>query len=163
MSGYIKLHRKLLDWEWYSDINAARIFLHCLLKANYQDKRWHGIEIKRGSFITTIDTLAKETGLSKQQTRTALYKLKSTHEITHQATRNYSLLIIEKYNDYQDKENEDNTRNNTPTNTPVTHDQHTGNTPVTRTKEYKEYKERKESNYSLLPLESDNQTTTEKK
>ena len=46
--GWVKLHRQLLDWEWYTDINTKVVFLHCLIKANWEDKRWRGVVIKRG-------------------------------------------------------------------------------------------------------------------
>ena len=29
-SGYIKLYRSLLNWEWYDDINTKTVFLHLL-------------------------------------------------------------------------------------------------------------------------------------
>ena len=41
-AGYIKLHRKLLEWEWYSDTNVKIVFLHCLLMANHDDTKWRG-------------------------------------------------------------------------------------------------------------------------
>jgi hypothetical protein len=64
MNGFIKLHRQLLDWEWYSDNNTFRVFIHCLLKANYKDKNWKGIQIKRGQFVTSTSKLSTELGLS---------------------------------------------------------------------------------------------------
>ena len=34
--GFIKLHRKIVDWEWYDDINRNfRFIYHLLLKANF--------------------------------------------------------------------------------------------------------------------------------
>lgn len=52
MSGWIKLHRKITEWEWYSDANTFRVFMHLLLTANYEDKRWRNIDVKRGQIIT---------------------------------------------------------------------------------------------------------------
>lgn len=37
--GWIKLHRKFTDWEWYHDRKVKEVFLHLLLKANYQEKK----------------------------------------------------------------------------------------------------------------------------
>ena len=45
-TGWIKLHRKFLKWEWYSDINTKSLFLHLLLTANHKDKQWQGITVK---------------------------------------------------------------------------------------------------------------------
>jgi hypothetical protein len=105
MSGFITLHRKLLDWEWYNDTNTKSLFLHCLLKANWENKHWQGIEIKKGSFITSLNELSKELKLSNQRIRTSLSKLEKTKEIVVKSTNKYTLLTIVKYRDYQDKEN----------------------------------------------------------
>lgn len=91
----------MLNWEWYSDTNVVRIFLHCLLKANYQDRQWKGMTIERGQFVTGREILAKETGLTIQQVRTALDKLKSTGEITIKVTNKYSIITVCNYETYQ--------------------------------------------------------------
>jgi len=104
MSGFITLHRKLLDWEWYSDINTKTLFIHCLLKANWEDKNWRGIDVKRGSFVTSYDSLSKETKLTIQQIRTSIFKLTKTQEINIQTTNKFTLLSVVKYEDYQSLE-----------------------------------------------------------
>ena len=38
--GYVSICRSTLDWEWYQDVNVTKIFFHCLLKANWSDKKW---------------------------------------------------------------------------------------------------------------------------
>ena len=101
MNGYIKLFRKLLNWEWYGDINVKVLFIHCLLKANYQEKKWRGVIVPRGSFITSIASLAEETGLTAQQTRTALDKLKITRNLTIKTTNKFSLVTVINWSVYQ--------------------------------------------------------------
>lgn len=101
MEGWIKLHRKILDWEWYTDAPVRILFEHLLLTANYEDKRWKGITIKRGQKVTSRQHLAEETGLTEQQVRTALAKLKSTQNITSKTTNKYTLITIENYELYQ--------------------------------------------------------------
>lgn len=103
MSGWICLHRKLLDWEWYDDANTMRLFVHCLLRANFEDTSWRGIDIKRGAFVTSIATLSKELGLTIKQIRGSLDKLKRTGEVAMSTTAKYSIISIPCYNDYQDK------------------------------------------------------------
>lgn len=101
MDGYIKLHRKMIGWEWYQDANTCRVFLHCLLSANHEEKRWMGIDILPGQFITSSTVLAKELGLSRQNVRTSLTKLKSTSEITIKSTNRFLLVSIDKWASYQ--------------------------------------------------------------
>jgi len=103
--GFIQLHRSLLEWEWYDDKNTKILFLHCLLKANYKDKNYRGKTIKRGSFLTGRDVLANELGLSIQQIRTSLTKLKSTNEITIKSSSQGTIIEVVKYNDYQEVTN----------------------------------------------------------
>ena len=42
--SYIKIDRKILDWEWYRNLNTCRLFFHLLLKANWKDGRFEGKE-----------------------------------------------------------------------------------------------------------------------
>lgn len=106
MDGWIKIHRKMLNWEWYDDINTKVLFLHLLLKANHKEKRWRGTIIERGQLITSLEHLAKETKLTVKQVRTSLNKLKMTCEVATKGTNKFTLITIEKYSDYQVNKNE---------------------------------------------------------
>lgn len=99
--GFIKLFRQLLNWEWYTDIPVKVLFLHFLLKANHRLGKWRGVEIYSGQFVTSIDHLAKETGLTVRQVRTALNKLKTTSEVTIKTTSRYSLISINNWDKWQ--------------------------------------------------------------
>lgn len=125
MNGYIKLHKVFLEWEWAQDCKMVQIFIRCLLKANYKDQTWKGQIIPRGSFVSSISNLSQETGLSFQQVRTCLDKLKATGEITTKSTNKNTLITIVKYGDYQDFYLDDNKQTN---------NQH--NNQITTTKEY---------------------------
>lgn len=102
--GWIKIHRQLLDWEWYSDTNMVRLFLHLLLKANSSDRRWQGREVPRGSLVTSRATLEDETGLSQKTIRTCLARLISTGEIEVEATHRFSIVTICNFDNYQESE-----------------------------------------------------------
>ena len=108
MEGWIKIHRKITEWEWYQDTNTLRVFLHLLLTANYEDKKWQGRIIKRGQTITGRIALADQLNMTEQEIRTALLHLKNTGEINQQATNKYSIITIIKYEDYQITEPEQN-------------------------------------------------------
>ncbi len=98
---YIKLNRKIIGWEWYLNINVKTLFIHCLLKANWKDGRFEGKEVKRGSFVTSLEKLSKETGLSVRQVRTALDKLFLTGELTSKAFSKYRIITVSNYEQYQ--------------------------------------------------------------
>lgn len=129
---FIKLYKKMLDWEWYDDTNTFRLFLHCLLRANWKAGSWHGISYEPGQFITSLPSLATETHLTVQQVRTALEHLKSTGEITDKRQANCRVVTVVKWNEYQ--------CDNRPSNIPSTDLQQTSNRPSTVDKEYKEIK-----------------------
>lgn len=101
MAGHIKLDRKILDWEWYRDINTKTLFLHCLLKANWKDGRFQGVDIPRGSFATSYQSLADETGLSVKNVRTAINHLKTTGEVAVNRHPKFSVITVKNYYSYQ--------------------------------------------------------------
>lgn len=99
--GYISLDRKILNWEWYHDINTCRLFIHLLLSANHADGKWQGQVINRGQLITGLEKLSKSTGLTVRQLRVSFDKLKLTGEITVKTTNKNRIVTICKYDDYQ--------------------------------------------------------------
>ena len=101
-SGWIKLHRKMTDWEWYTDVPTKTVFIHLLLTVNHDPGKWRGVDVPKGAKITSREKLAKETGLSQQQIRTALNKLEATSEITKSTTSTYTLIQLTNYEKYQD-------------------------------------------------------------
>lgn len=102
LNGYIKIYRQMLDWEWYDDVNTKAVFLHLLLTANFEDNRWHGIEVKKGDAITSIPSLAKTLRLSERNVRTAIKHLKATGEVTVKAYAKFSVITVVNYNLYQE-------------------------------------------------------------
>lgn len=112
-SGFITLHRRILEWEWWDDHNVTRVFIFLLLDANHTDGRWKGGVVKRGQNATSYSKIAMATGLSVKQVRAATDKLKRTGEIEKkrakfgQTSGNGNFLLIEllNYEKYQDKGN----------------------------------------------------------
>ena len=90
------------DWEWYENTNVFRLFYHCLLHTNLEDKRYCGREIKAGQFVSSITRISAETGLTESQVRTALKKLKDTGYISTKSTNKYTLYTVNEYQNYID-------------------------------------------------------------
>lgn len=133
--GWIKIFRTMLTWEWYDDINTKILFLHILLKANFEDKKWHGIEVKRGEFITSYAKLSKELKISVRSVRTALDKLKSTNEIAIKTTSKYTLINVVNYGKYQEYQTISDIVNDKQSDNQSTSDRQTNDKQTTTTKE----------------------------
>ena len=144
MEGYIKLHRSILKWEWYSDINTQVVFLWLLLNANWEDSRYRGYEVPKGSLIAGRKRIAKELKISERSVRTSLEHLKSTNEITIKSTNKFSVITIVNWEKYQGYEEEStNKLTNKLTNNRPTSDQQ-----VTTYKEIKNIRSKEMKNIS---------------
>lgn len=140
---YVKISRKILEWEWYKDVNTKVVFFHILLKANWKNGRFQGMEIPRGSFVTSYQSLAEETGLTVMNVRTAIKHLKLTQEITVSQHSKFSVITVKNYDAYQTA--------NKVANNQLTGNQQATNRQLTTIEEgKKERKERKEE-YNKSP------------
>lgn len=101
MHGFIKLHRSMLDWEWYGDPCTTLVFIHLLLNANFRERQYRGETVKVGECVFGVKAMADHTGLSVQQVRTALKHLQTTGEITIRTTNKYSVATLENWGFYQ--------------------------------------------------------------
>ena len=126
MSGWIKIHRKFLEWEWFNKSEAVHLFMYMLLKANHKDGKWQGIEVKRGQFISSLGNISNATGISVQTIRTILKKLEKTNEIELKSTSQFTIVTISKYDCYQEQTDE--------TNKPLTNNQQAINKQLTTNK-----------------------------
>ena len=102
MNSYVKIDRNILDWEWWSDIKTSRLFFYMILKANWKDGNFKGINVPRGSFVSSAAKLSEGTNLTVDEVRTALKHLKSTDEITSKSYGKFTIFTINNYNTYQD-------------------------------------------------------------
>lgn len=128
MGNFIKIDRKILKWEWWSDIKTFRLFFYMLVSAYWKDGNYKGVEIKRGSFPSSISELSRETNLSTMEIRTALKHLQSTGEVTtnqqstnkqyntnltinltSKKTNKFTVFTVVNYDLYQSDNKQDNT------------------------------------------------------
>lgn len=91
---------RLANFEWLDNPVVFYVFVRLLLNANYQDKEWHGITIKRGQLVTGISSLSKELNLSVKQIRTALERLTKGNHIGKQSGNQYSIITICEYDSW---------------------------------------------------------------
>lgn len=113
MKGWIKLHRSILNWEWYADMPTRVLFLHLLLSANYKNQVWRGQEIPRGSCLTSLRELAKQTGLTVKQVRRAMANLERTHDVVSKRTQLCTVISLCNYETYQSSKEDEGTQKGT--------------------------------------------------
>lgn len=148
-TGWVKLFRSLPEWEWWGDKNTVIMFIYLLVTANYEDKKWRGEIIPKGSLITGRKQLADGARLTEREARTALEHLEKTQNVTIRTTSKFSVITICNYDVYQSTQN-DYRPTERPTNDQVaTNKRPTNDQQTTTTKEYIEYKESKESKNNI--------------
>ena len=138
MSDYIKISRKMLDWEWYLNINTKVLFIHMLLKANWKECKFEGTTVPRGSFVSSIRKLSEETGLTEREVRTSISHLKTTHELTCYSMQKYTVFTVVNYDVYQSCDKQNDTR--------ATHERQTNDKLTTTIEEKKEIKKGRNNN-----------------
>ena len=99
--GFVKIDRKITKWRWYKDTSTFKIFLHLILTANYEDREFEDIVIKRGQRVASIRSLAAESGLTEKNVRTAIKHLEATGEVASLPTPKYTVFTVVNYEKYQ--------------------------------------------------------------
>lgn len=140
--SYIKLDRKITEWEWFTDANTLKLWVYLLVNAQYQDTSFKGIEIKRGQLVTGRKKLAERLEMSERQVRSCLEHLQATNEVTIKPTNRYSIITIVKYDFYQGGCDENDQQNDQQQVQPSTNKRPT-NDHSKRNKEIEEVKETK--------------------
>ena len=99
--GYIKLHRKLLNWEWWDDGLMVKAWIYCLLNATYKDIEWKGVKVVRGSFVTSMRHMAEDLDCSYCMVRSVLSRLQESKNIEYKCFNTHTLIVIVNYESYQ--------------------------------------------------------------
>ena len=111
MKGWIALHRQFTQWEWFDKPEMVQLFIYLLISATHEDTQWRGMTIKRGQIATSLEKIAFATSLSVRTIRTCLNRLKTTNEITVEATNKQTLITICNYDKYQGVDADSDKRN----------------------------------------------------
>lgn len=146
MNGWIKIHRKIIDWEWYGIPEMVSLFIYLLATANHEPKRWKGQEIGAGQTVIGRKELSKTLRISQQTLRTCLTRLKSTNEITSKSTNKYTIITLVKWEQYQI----DSKKSTSKSTSKSTNNQPTTNQQLTTPKEVKKLRSKE-----LLSAEAD--------
>ena len=121
MSGWIKLHRELMDKPiWLNSTNNQRVLLiTILMKANFDPAKWEYkgqlFDLKPGQFVTSLDKLKKEANMTTQAVRTALAKYTRYGFLTDESTKTGRVISIINWGAYQIIDQESNKDKNSVT------------------------------------------------
>lgn len=101
MGGWVKLHRKITDWEWYQDANVMRLLIHLILTVNYEPKKWQGITIQPGQIVQNNEQLEKRLKLTRKQLRRCLEVLDNSNVVARSRAGRFYLLTLVNWESYQ--------------------------------------------------------------
>ena len=78
---WVKLHSKLLDWEWFKDGYTLRVFIYMLFDASHKKEKRYGIDLEAGMVATNVPLIASMTQMSENWARRSLNNLLKTGEL----------------------------------------------------------------------------------
>ena len=107
--GWVKLHRKLLEWEWYGDAHMVHLLVHLLLTASHERKEYKGMNIKRGQVATTTKKLSEALGTSRTSIWRRLKRLEMERFVKLEVKQREVIVTICKYDSYQEDKKESET------------------------------------------------------
>lgn len=135
--GFIKLYRKLQDhWLWQDKpFSKGQAWIDLILMANYKDGSVifdNGkIEVKAGSFVTSLRKLADRWGWSISKVSRFLFLLENEKMLIQNRDTKKTVITLENYDVFQGKK--------TANGTPKEHQRDTGVTQTKTNKNNKEY------------------------
>ncbi|WP_332457495.1 hypothetical protein [Petrimonas sp.] len=144
--GFIKLYRQLLDSEIFASPIGLKIWIWCLLKANYKSKFiplkvGKGetiIEVKRGSFVFGRHKASQELDINGSMIYRWIKKFEEIGMIEIDVNNQYSIITISKYDEYQQQIDDDDQ--------PMNNQRTANEQPMNTTKKDKKDKKDKNSN-----------------
>lgn len=143
MTGWLKLHRELIDKPiWLnSTLEQRTILITLLCMANFSPKKWEYngevFDLQAGQFITSLPSLVSKCNskeITTQKVRTALKRFEKLGFLTDKTTNKNRLITIVNWHDYQETEEENNSQDDRQ----ITGSQQADNRQITAREECKE-------------------------
>jgi len=107
-SGWIKLHRKIIECGFFNNPDLSHFWIWCLLKASHKELKtsigFQIISVSPGQFVFGRKVAAIETGLSERTVRTCIKHLCELGNISVKTTNKFSIITICKWDTYQKRD-----------------------------------------------------------
>lgn len=102
MAGdWIKLHRKVIESQVFSDGELFRLWTYLLVRANYKPSFFRGVRVEIGQVAFSQRMLVETLGVSRGTIQRHLKKLEDMGNITVNASRDFSVVTISQWSSYQ--------------------------------------------------------------
>jgi len=102
MSGWIKLHRKLLDNKIFYSPLRLQLFIYLIIKSNHKEGRVYGVDIKRGQHLTGRKSLANDLKCNENTVYKNLKALQKENLISLDSNNKHTVVTVLNYGTYQD-------------------------------------------------------------
>ena len=103
INGWVCLHRQLETSEIWGQPEAyLKVWVWCLLRANYERTRVFGQWLERGQFLTSMENGAKACEIPRTTFRRVLAWLESVGMISRKPARKWTIITVCEYCTYQD-------------------------------------------------------------
>ena len=127
-SGWVKLHRKLLDNPRFKDGDWLKIWMFLLSSATHKERdiifAGERMTLKPGELITSRKSIVEKTGVEPSKVERVLKMMKSEHQIDQRSDNRCRLVSVTSWDEYQVSEH----ANEHPVNIQRTSSEHPVNT-----------------------------------
>ena len=114
MNGaWLKLYRRSIDSQVFSDPHLWHLFCWCLLRANWKEGFFQGVQIEPGSFATGRDAAAESLGVSPSAFYRRLKRLEEMRIIEIKANNRFTVISVVKWSFFQNNEQQENNQRTT--------------------------------------------------
>lgn len=124
--GWIRLHRKLIESQVFTDAGVLKVWIWCLFRANWKPAYWRDEHLQPGDFVCGTHAAAEELQTTAAKFRLAMKKLQDWGLITRKTTNKYTVVSVINWRTYQhDARPEQQTNDKQTTNKQQTNDKQT--------------------------------------
>lgn len=100
MSGWVKLPRDFLEWQWWHSGNHVRLFLWLYIKAEVTDRRRGNHIIRRGSVLTSWSEMQEAVGITRGTLGRILGDFKNAGVCITKTDCQNTIVTLCKYDEY---------------------------------------------------------------
>lgn len=106
--SWIKLYRKILESPIFENEKALKVWIWCLVKATHKEREQlvgkQIVHLEKGQFVTGRKKASKELKIKDRTVYDYFKLLEDLHMISINSNNKFSIVTVEKWEDYQVEE-----------------------------------------------------------